>query len=104
MKLVLVISLVAVNAIKPKCNMTDVYADECAKNLIIFGNRGFIIPQDDAQLVQHCEKIDGGIQCLRRYSRTCLDVFSSQAMNIVVKNSNSMINRVCKDPNGRNGI
>jgi hypothetical protein len=99
----LLICLVAVKAAKQKCNMTEVYADECGKKILVFGNRDVKIPKEIEELEKHCKNIDDGIKCFRKYSKTCLDVFASQAISIVVRNGNRMANKVCKTSDGRNG-
>ncbi len=99
----LLICLVVVKAAKQKCNMTEVYVDECGKNILVFGNRDIKIPKEKEELEKHCQNIDNGIKCFRKYSRTCLDAFSSQVISIVVKNGNKMADKVCKTSDGING-
>jgi len=100
----LLICVVVVKAEKQKCNMTETYVDECGKNLLVFGNRDIKIPKQVEELEKYCQNIDNGLKCFRRYSRTCLDAFSSQVISIIVKNGNKMADKVCKTPSGRNEL
>ena len=88
---------------KPRCDMTEAYADECGKKLIFIGEHTSKLPTTDAQMVEQCKNIDSGLQCLKKYSKSCLDPFATQMMNIIIKSGDKLEQKYCKDDHGRQG-
>ena len=88
---------------RPKCEMTEKYADECGKKLIFIGEHQTRLPTSDAEMQKSCGNIEEGLGCLKKYSKGCLDPFATQIMNIITKNGDKMDQKYCKDANGRKG-
>jgi len=86
---------------RPHCEMTEKYADDCGKKLIFIGEHTTRLPATDEEMMKSCGSIDEGLQCLKKYSKSCLDPFATQIMNIVVKNGDKMEQKYCKDDSGR---
>ena len=103
---ILILSVICVLGVsgRPKCTVSDAQADECGKKLAFVGEHTIGLPRTDEQVLEHCKTVDEGLQCLKKYSKSCLDPFSTQIMNTVMKNGDKLEARICKDPKGRQGI
>ena len=100
----LVVSLLSIGGEgRPHCDMTEAYADECGKKLIFIGEHTARLPVTDGEMQKQCKNVEEGIACLKKYSKSCMDPFATQMMNIVIKNSDKLDAKYCKDPNGRKG-
>ena len=103
--LLIAIIVMIINSVdsRPKCSITESYADECGKKLMFIGEHSTRWPTTDEQMQSACNTIDEGLQCMKKYSKSCLDPFATQIMNIVVKSGERTENKYCKDDKGRKG-
>ncbi|XP_054160027.1 uncharacterized protein LOC128958237 [Oppia nitens] len=97
--IVLLLALV-VNG-RPKCEISDAYANECGKKLMFISPDEVHLPNDDTELKTRCADIDEGLKCLKKYSKSCLDPFATQMMNLVVKNGDKLEAKYCKNDSER---
>lgn len=88
---------------RPKCTMSESYADECGKKLMFVGEHSTRWPTSDEEMQKACHTIDEGLQCMKKYSKSCLDPFATQVMNMVVKSGERTEHKYCKEENGRKG-
>ena len=82
---------------RPSCDITDASANECGKKMIFIGEHSANIPKDDTEMKSRCNDINEGLQCLKKYTKSCLDPFATQLMKVVVKNGDKMEDKYCKN-------
>ncbi|CAG2116314.1 unnamed protein product [Medioppia subpectinata] len=86
---------------RPHCQVSEASADECGERLMFIGQQSTGLPKSDAEMKTRCDNVNEGLQCLKKYSKTCLDPFATQIMNIVMKNGDKMEAKYCKDDGER---
>ncbi|CAG2171784.1 unnamed protein product, partial [Oppiella nova] len=86
---------------RPHCEISEASADECGKRLMFIGEQTTGLPKNDDELKTRCGQVNEGLDCLKKYSKTCLDPFATQIMNIVIKNGDKLEAKYCKTDSER---
>ncbi|CAG2162561.1 unnamed protein product [Oppiella nova] len=101
LNLCLIIIIAAFKGYRSECKITEEQLDNCFHDAMFLGNLDSIIPSNEDEMSHHCSTINGGVNCARDYSASCLTGFPQQVTEMVLTNMGHHMESRCNKPSER---
>lgn len=75
----------------------DLEMDTCASQMGFLGNHSFRVPKNVTAMGAFCQELKNSIGCIQSYSRNCLQGFTKQILNSLLKRGKQQHNLICQD-------
>lgn len=85
-----------------KCpHSRDLQMDECAVKMGFLGDHSFTVPKNVSSMEKYCQNLKESIACIQSYSRDCLQGFTKQILNSLLKRGKQQYSLLCQDENAQ---
>lgn len=82
---------------KTRCSVEREYQmDVCASKLGFLGDHSFVVPKNVTAMAGFCSNLKDSISCLQNYSRDCLQGFTRQLLNSLLKRGKQQYSTICQ--------
>lgn len=69
--------------------------DACATTLMVFGRRGVYLPQNQPEMIPHCQEEFDAEDCIKNFARKCLTPFERQVAGMLILGAGQVLRKRC---------
>lgn len=80
-------------AANSSCNRTVL--DTCVTTLMVYGRRDVYLPQNQAEMVPHCQEEFDAEDCIKNFARKCLAPFERQVTGMLILGAGQVLRKRC---------
>lgn len=69
--------------------------DACVTTLMVFGRRNVYLPQNNEEMVPHCQEEFDAEDCIKNFARKCLTPFERQVTGMLILGAGQVLRKRC---------